>query len=1372
VSSADESRAFAERIAELSPAKRALLERMVERGAGRARRPERSVFDKTLRPLSFAQQRHWILDQLNPGDAAYSRPAGFRLSGPLDRDVLERCLTEIVRRHEVLRATFPAVDGRPEQRIAPPSAVPLPLVDVSDIRADFRDDQVRALAVEAAEQPFDLAAGPLVRATLYRLDEEEHVLLVVFHHIVFDAWSSEVLWRELAVLYPAFASGEPTPLAELPIQYADVAAFERRRLAEGELDSGLAYWRRQLEPPPAQLRLPTERPASAVYSSRGGRCSTLLPTSLVDALRALAREEGATLFMVLLAAWQTLLHRISGEVDVAVGTPVAGRSAVDTEALIGCFVNTLVLRTDLSADPSFRALIARVRGVTLGAYAHEEVPFDRVAALTRADRTPFFRVFLNLHSVPKSRPASACFDIAPFEVATRTAKFDISLDLAEESGGIAAVMSYASELFDEATIERLLDSLRGLLEAIVADPDRRLSELAVLPERERHRILVDWNRTAEEYPTRTVHELFAQQAARTPDAVALVQGERRRSYRDLDAQANRLAHFIRERRADRGAPVAVFLDRSIEATTALLGVLKAGAAFLPLDPSYPPDRTAYMLADSGAALVLTEERLAPRLPATDAAVIALDALAAEIARRRADVPQSDAGVDDAAYVIYTSGSTGKPKGVVGLHRGIVNRVAWSARAYPFASGEVACQKTAPGFVDSIAEIFGPLVAGVPTVILADDAVKDPWGLVRSLSDARVSRIVLVPGLLRGLLEMGEELRELLPRLTLWMTSGEALNVELARRFATLLPHARLVNVYGSSEVAADATSYEVPAVIGNLATIPIGRPIANTVCYLLDDCRRPVPIGVAGELYVGGHGLARCYLGQPELTDERFVPNPFGDAATPRLYRTGDLGRYRADGDIEFLGRNDDQVKVRGVRVEVAEVEAALEAHPLIRAAAVVVFTEPSSNQRIVAYLVTAAGASPSPVELRAFLGRTLVPQMVPTVFVRIEALPLTPSGKLDRRALPVPAGPSHEVASIESPRGPTEEKLARIWGGLLGVERVGVHQDFFDLGGDSLLAVRLFARIHATFETQLPVAALFEASTVAQLAHVIDEGPAPIVDPTLIPLQPMGQLPPLFLAPGIGNENVAFIRLARRLAPDRPVFGMVEGYEQGARSVGELADEFAKKIRRFRPVGPYHLGGYSSGSSVVIEVARRLRAEGASVGVVAILDHPNPASGYHAKLPWRPTQFVRFLSNLARWLRQPGNLKMDYLVRGMSRKARYLWKVLMSRMGPLGVPQPQFELADVIDAATYPDRWREQMSAALAARRGFTPEPYPGPLTLFHAEIRPFLCSFDPHLGWSDVASGGLELHEVSGNHVSMLHEPQVQSLARQLSDCLLRFD
>ncbi|HEX2091920.1 MAG TPA: amino acid adenylation domain-containing protein, partial [Longimicrobiaceae bacterium] len=953
-------------------------------------------------PLSFAQQRLWFLHRLDPASSAYNLPLALRLRGPLDTRSLERAITEIVRRHEALRTTFDELRGEPVQVAHPAGALPLPLLDLSRLQEQAREAQAQHLVLGEARRPFDLRRGPLFHTRLLRLSPDEHVLLLAMHHIVSDGWSLGVLFRELSALYEALSRGEPSPLPPLPVQYADFACWQHAWLQGDVLERQLAWWRERLAGAPPLLEIPTDRPRRPVPTERGASVARTLPRATVERLRTLARAEGATLFMVLLAALDVLLARWSGEEDVVVGTPIANRNQRDTEGLIGFFVNTLALRTDVSGNPRFRELLERVRETALGAYAHQEVPFEKLVEELGVERslshTPIIQVMFVLEEGSVALRAFGGMEAERFRSVGESVKFDLGFAAVERGEELEVAITYREELWERSTVEGALEAYLLLLEMVVADPGRRILDLSLATEGEAGRV----RRSADPAATaaaRPVHERFAVQAARTPGAPAVVHGDAFLTYGELDARAEALAEEVRARGIGPEVRVGVCLERGIGAVVALLGVLRAGGVYVPLDPAYPAERLAFMLADSGVRLVLTAAPIASHLHSFAGEVLLVDDLPARAARPvfGAVAPARPVSPEHLAYIIYTSGSTGTPKGVMVTHGAAATLLSTAVEIFGARPGSRVAHTASLSFDASLLEIFLALLSGATLHVADRDTVLSAEALGSLLRERQIDLWVSTPPMLELLAE-GE-----FPALRTVSTGGDRCPGELAARWSR---GRRLLNVYGPTETTVFATWHLCRP--GAAEAPPIGKPAAGARAYVLDTALQLVPAGIPGELYVGGAGVARGYLGRPELTAERFVPDPFSPVPGERLYRSGDRARWRADGELEFLGRTDAQVKIRGLRIEPGEVEAALLAHPRVRAAAVVMREDTPGRRMLVAYVVVEEGVTAT--KLREAVHRLLPEYLVPGAVVLLDALPLTPAGKVDRRALPAPADDAEEA--------------------------------------------------------------------------------------------------------------------------------------------------------------------------------------------------------------------------------------------------------------------------------------------------------------------------------------------------------------------------
>ncbi|WP_420126423.1 amino acid adenylation domain-containing protein [Longimicrobium sp.] len=1145
---------LADRLAKLTPAQRKLLElrRAQQSGAAPAAIPARGAGPA---PLSFAQERLWFLDRMEPGNAFYNLPNAVRMGGALDHAALERALGEIVRRHEALRTVFAEADGAPVQVIASFGGFVLPVEDLSGLGEADREAAARQRIQEEAARPFDLSAGPLFRAALLRLGETDHVLLLSMHHIVSDGWSLGVLLREMWALYEAFREGRASPLSALPVQYADYAAWQREQLAGEALDRQLAYWRERLSGAPELLELPADHPRPAVQTYRGATVPVELSAELLERLQALGRGEGATLYMTLLAGFQVLLSRYSGSDDVVVGSPIAGRTRKEVEELIGLFVNTLVLRTDLSGDPSFRETLRRVREATLGAYAHQDVPFEKLVAELQPERTlshtPLFQVMFQLDKAGGGGGALPGLSARGASAEQASAQFDLSLELTTTPRGLRGVLIYSTDLFDRGTAERMVGHLARVLEQVAADPDVRLSRVALAGPRERAQVVVEWNRTERPFPREaSIHQLFQEQVRRTPEAAALVWGAEELTYRELDARANRLAHHLAGLGVGPESRVGLRVERSVANVVATLGVLKAGGCCVPVDTSYPAERMELMLADSGVRVLLSDGELA----APGLHVIRLDQ-AEELLAAHPDHPLSTGvAAGNLAYVFYTSGSTGRPKGVMMAHREVVQFADGLPGTMPIGPGDRVAQASNASFDAAVFEIWGALIHGATLVGIDRDVLLSAPLLGQALREQGITHLYQTAALfnqhVREQVDVYASLRQL-------VFGAEAVGTESVRRMLRSGKPARVLHEYGPTEATVWCTLEEVDEVAEDAPTVLIGGPIPNARAYVLDPAGEPLPVGVPGDLCIGGDGVVRGYLGRPGLTAERFVPDPFAAEPGARMYRTGDRARWRAEGKLEFMGRLDDQVKIRGFRIEPGEVEAAIAPYPGVRQARVMMREDQPGDKRLVAYVVGDAEVE----ALRAHLRQSLPEYMVPQAIVPLDRLPLNANGKVDRKALPAPEYASSEA--YVAPRTPAEEVLAGIWAEVLGVERVGAEAGFFELGGHSLLATRVAARIRTVFGVEIPLRAVFERAVLSELAAEIERlrgtGGAAGAD-VIAPAAREGDLPATF-----AQERLWFVDA---LDPGSPVYSIPFSYRlTGRLDPDALRRALAELVRRHEPL-------------------------------------------------------------------------------------------------------------------------------------------------------------------------------------------------------------
>ncbi|GAC1567421.1 MAG: hypothetical protein NVS2B3_05500 [Vulcanimicrobiaceae bacterium] len=1157
-----------------------------------------------LAPMSFAQQRLWTLDQIADGGATYNVPRTYRMRGPLDVDALRRALEAIVARHEILRTNFSLIDGEPVQIVRTAIDVPFELVDLANVAVADREVRATELVRMGAERSFDLAEGPLVRVTLVRLDERDHLALIAMHHIVTDEWSDGVFNRELAEFYAAERRGDRLEPAELPIQYADYATWQHESLQDSAIASDLAFWHTRLAGAPPRTALPTVERRDVAHDA-GATHTAHLSETTSRALRALGAAHGATPFVTLLAAFYVVLYRYTGQADLVVGSPIADRQDDDLAGLIGFFLNTLALRVHVDPHENFGVFLGRVREASFEAFERRFVPFERVVAdldvVRTASDVPLVNVFFQVET---DRSASLALDglaVEPFELDASTAKFDLSLAVSERDTALACTFSYRCALFEPDFIVRLGDNFTTLLDAIVASPELAVGRLPLLTERERRLVVDDFNATARTYePDETLLDLLDRQAEATPDAVALEWEDEAGvphalDYATLHGRADERARQLRGLGVGPNVGVGIALSRSPDLIVAVLAVLKAGGYYVPLDPEYPPDRLAFMLEDSQVAVLIASSTTLPKIAIGDAAVVLADE---PFVAAGSLGPVERARSSDYAYMIYTSGSTGRPKGALNRHAGIVNRLLWMRERYAIVAEDVVLHKTSFSFDISVWEILIPLVAGARILLARPGGQRDPSYLVALIERRRATVAHFVPSMLRLFVSTDgvqtcRSLRDVI-------SSGEELPADLVRAFYERLA-ARLHNLYGPTEAAIEVTHFECPRDF-DAPAVPIGWPVANTRMYVLDALGEPVPIGVSAELYIGGIQVGAGYHRRPELTAQRFVADPFVTDPAARLYRTGDLARYGIDGAIEYRGRLDTQVKLHGFRIELGEIESVLRRLPDVRDAAVVIRGE-RDDARIVAYVVS-DDATRTAEEWRRLLGADLPSFMLPTV-VRLAKLPLTPNGKLDYRALPEADRPSSPPAADQ--KNMLYRQLAAIWEAHLGHAPIGISENFFALGGSSLSAIRLVAEMSRTFGQAVPAARFFAAPTIAGVAAVLLDRSTAYVASPLVALQSAGTKTPFFFVDGDLHGGGYYVRgLARRLGDDRPLYALhMPGTHGGVlpESLEAVAAELCSQIRAVRPRGPYALGGFCVGGLVAFEIARRLQSAGETVEHLIVLE-------------------------------------------------------------------------------------------------------------------------------------------------------------------------
>jgi amino acid adenylation domain-containing protein len=1201
---------LSQRIARLSPEKLKILAQRLNKEKGDVLSPTKikpQSRDSNFFPLSFAQQRLWFLDQLEPGNTAYNLSQTIRLVGKLNVIAFQQSLNEIVRRHEVLRTTFITIDGQPQQAIASFLDLHLPIVDLGGLPEKSREQEVQHLATAETMQPFSLAQGPLLRVTLLKLGVEEHVLLVTMHHIISDGWSIGVLIQELATIYTAYDRGKISPLPELPIQYVDFTLWQQQWLQKEVLADQLHYWQKQLTDAPV-LQLPTDRPRSALRSSRGATQSLVLPQSLSEALKVFSLRSEVTLFMTLLAAFQTLLYRYTGEQDICVGSPIANRNHSETEQLIGFFVNTLVLRTNLGGNPQFSELLQRVREVTLGAYAHQDLPFEQLVEVLQPQRDlsyqPLFQVMFVLQNSPESDLELPGLSINTLEIEGDTALFDLTLSIEDSEQGLVGALEYNTDLFDASTITRMLSHFQTLLEAIALNPEQKVSDLPLLSTPERQQLLITWNQNQVLYPqNRCIHHLFEAQVELTPDAVAVVFESHYLTYQELNQRSNCLAHHLKGLGVGPEVLVGLCIERSIEMVVAILAILKAGGAYLPLDPVYPQERLAFMLTDTQAPVLLTQKHLLTKFN-HDSHLVCIDTDWQKISQNQQENPITEIQSENLAYVIYTSGSTGRPKGVQIPHKALSNFLIAMKQSPGITEEDTLLAVTNVSFDIAALEVFLPLIVGARLVIANRGIASDGIRLLATLTDSKATIMQATPATWQLLLAAGWDSNYQLKILC----GGEALAGQLANQ---LLGRSNsLWNMYGPTET----TIWSAASLIKTFnSTVAISGAIANTQLYILDQYNQLVPVGVPGELCIGGKGLARGYFHRPDLTAEKFIPNPFSQEQGTRLYKTGDLVRYLNDGQIEYLGRLDHQIKIRGFRIEIGEVEAALSQYPNIQQAVVIAREDIAGNKRLVAYITLNQG-SVATGELLHFLKAKLPEYMLPSFIVPLESLPLNSNGKVDRHRLPAPDTDKIERQSFTPPRDNLELQLAHIWEDILDVRPIGIADNFFNLGGHSLLVVRLMAQIHQQLGQKLPLTQLFQAPTIEQLANTLRQPTERLPWSPVVAIQPNGSKQPFFCIPGGGGYTFYLYHLARYLGSDQPFYGLqargLDGEQEPHTTIEAIAAYNLEALRTIQPQGPYLLGGHSFGGLVAFEMALQLQKQGEEVALLALMDTLAPIPG------------------------------------------------------------------------------------------------------------------------------------------------------------------
>jgi amino acid adenylation domain-containing protein len=1335
----------------LSEQRRALLQGLLTGEAALRPRPGEIVEPRlpdALVPASAEQTHVWLHAAMAPGAALYNESITIHRSGSFSIEALQRAFNEILRRHEMWRSSLELRDGSLRAVVHSDLRVTLPLIDLTGLPENERDAAAVAIATEDARRPLDLTQAPLLRAKVVRLAPDRHRLYLTLHHIIFDGVAIyRLLMPELTALYAAYERGEEPAPAERRLQYGDYAIWRARQLADKTMARELEYWREKLSGELPELKLPADHRPPSLPTHRGSMETFHLSPELTTSLKAFSRQEGVTLYVTLLTAFKVMLHRYSGQDDIVVGGVTDMRRRSELENVIGYFLNSVALRTRPKAEMSFRDYLREVQRTVVGALDASNLPFDRVVREIRPNRAaarhPLFQV---LFSIEPPAPAFAeGWALTQMDVTVGTAKFDLYLELDEERDRIIGRFLYSTDLFEAPTIRRMIGHWKTLLRGALLDPQSVLARLPLLTPEERDELLVKRNATARDFPQTTLHEWFSAQAATTPDAIAVEGDGRRWRYRDLERRATQLAWELRRAGARRGTLVGIAMERSPEMVAGLLGILKTGATYLPLDPGLPAARLGFLIEDARPAVILTDDTGAARLPRCDAPILRCNTVSDP--EDCVDDAVADAAItDDLAYVLYTSGSTGRPKAVEIRHRAVVNLLAAMQDELDFGAEDSFLAVTTLSFDIAALELFLPLVTGGRLVVASRDDAADPSRLAALIARSRCSVMQATPATWRGLLARGWPGD---PRLKL-LCGGEALPPDLA---AALLGRcAKLWNVYGPTETTIWSLSHVVKA--GD-DPMPIGRPLANSQVYILDQNGAPVPDLVPGELVIGGAGMARGYRNDPVLTAQKFVR--FVSLGDRPLYRTGDMARYRGDGTIEFLGRTDNQVKIRGFRVGLEEVEAVIAMEPRIAACAVRAVPDASGELGLAAYLIGDRLSESDIPALRNALRETIPDYMVPTNYTILAALPMTPNGKVDRKQLPVPQ--ITRSTEIAEPRDELEAKLVALWKEVLGVPKIGIHDNFFDLGGHSLLASVLVAQMQANLGRELPLVAIFQSPTIAGLAETLRSTSEPSFS-HLVPLRESGAGRPLFIVHGIFGNVLQLKDLAERLNTRRPIYALqargVDPRQEPHSSIAAMVEAYATAIRSVQPIGPYALAGYSFGGLVAFEMARWFRAHGEAVDLLALLE----TDLYERFLPL-PDKIAYRLLLARRVIEKARILRARELPLYFASKLVQLGHRLLLRLG----------LRDdfvILDGLTGPmgERSRRMYQIGVREFRAFKPKRFDSRLSVFRTK-GPRFDACDPLPIWR-LAAKSVELFEVEGAHATIMDKPYVETLAAQLARCL----
>ncbi len=1294
-------------------------------------------------PLSAQQLRFWVLDQLERTDAPHNAAAGLEIRGRLDPTVLNEAIRAVVERHDILRSRFLLENDEPQAVFGYSGLLSIPSVSLTHLPQAERKQTAWTLAAKEFRQAFDLQAGPLFRAALYQLSDTEHLLALTFHGIVCDTVSSLIIRKEIAASYDCIVRNASLPPPGP--QYIEYTGSQEQYVHGTRYESDLAYWKNKLEGAPAGLELPTDRPRALVPSFHGAEQFSIISGETLATLRRFSQNEQSSTFLVLLSAFFCLLARYTGGEDLVIGTEVSGRDGSQVSDVVGPVSNQLVLRADCSGDPSFRTVLHRVTEVWAEAHQHKAMPFGKLLEELRVprdmSRSPLFQVSFNCSSGAGAIVGGG-LRWEPVRFHTETEILDLSVNVTEREQESQLRFSYSTDLFERDTIARMLGHFQTLLQGALANPEQAVSQLPLLTEGERRQILVEWNSTAADYPRDVpLNKLIEDQVKLTPDAPALVFESEQLTYAQFNRRANQLAHYLRRSGVGPDVLVGVCAERSIEMMVALLGTIKAGGAYVPLDPEYPHDRLAAMIDDAKPPIVLTQAALLDRLPVSRSRAFCLDSDWESLANEDTADPVILANGKNLAYTIFTSGSTGKPKGVPNVHEAIVNQLLWMKDSYALGTSDRVMQKTPFSFDVSVWEIFWPLTTGACLVIARPGGHKDPSYLMELIAEEKITTIHFVPSMLSIFLEAdGAEDCRNIHRVFL---SGEAVPLELQQRFFEKLD-AELHNLYGPTEAAVHVTYWACNR-RSNAHGVPIGRPVANTQIYVLDRNLQPVPVGTAGELHIGGRQLALGYLNRHDLTAEKFIPDPFADDPQARLYKTGDLARFLPDGNVEYLGRIDHQVKLRGFRIELGEIEAVLADYSAIRQAVVVLREDKPGDKRLIGYLVLTSSSELDLESLRNYLASKLPEFMVPSKFVVLEKFPMTTSGKVDRKALPLPQIERSE-AELIPPRDELEALLASLFQKVLGLDKVGVKDDFFELGGHSLMAARLILQITMMTGRKIPLATLFRAATVESLAQFIEHEHEAGSDPVVLQIQRGdGDRLPFFAIVPPGEESLGYAMLARHMGHEQtvykiqgraPVTGGKRPYSK--EEMQALADEYVAAIRAAQPHGPYCLGGLCDGTHIAEQVILILEAQGEEVGLFAIFDT---------------------------WVMQNSQTRWLWTIHYYAERLQELKQLSFTEMLATCKVILEKKFQVLIGKKPAPTEWPETYWP-----ENFVPWHFRAPVVLFKRPKQQFYYVKDPQMGWGARTESEVEVHEVDFHHLEILREPHVRMFGETLAGCITR--